>query len=64
LQEYVGLAAGRDINFGIIPAGSGNDLILSTPMFDESDEKKSPKFKNSEEKVFFYADKIIKNKTA
>lgn len=56
VQEYVGLAVGRGINFGVIPAGSANDLLLST-----SDGKR--KFKAFEEKITFYTDKIIGGKT-
>jgi YegS/Rv2252/BmrU family lipid kinase len=53
VQEYISLAAGQDISFGIIPAGSGNDFILSAP-------SAAPKFKSFEEKIMFYTDKIIK----
>ena len=53
VQEYVGLAVNQDVNFGIIPAGSGNDTILSMP-----DNKR--KFDNFEEKIIFYTEKIIK----
>ena len=53
VQEYVGLAAGRDINFGIIPAGSGNDFLYSLP-------DGGRKFASFEEKIIFYTEKIIK----
>ena len=53
IQEYVGLTIGRDINFGIIPAGSGNDLIHSIPRGER-------KFKSFEERIKFYTEKIIK----
>jgi len=58
IQEYIGLAVNRDINFGVIPAGSGNDLIKSFP-------KAIPKqkFDSYEEKIIFYTNKIIENKT-
>ena len=56
VQEYVGLTVGRNINFGIIPAGSGNDLIHSIP-----DSRQ--KFLDFEEKIKFYTERIIKNKS-
>jgi len=61
IQEYVGLAAGKDISFGIIPAGSGNDALLSIPSETPSDAKQ--KFSNFEEKIAFYTEKVIRNKT-
>ena len=53
VQEYVGLAVGRNLNFGIIPAGSGNDLLHSIP----GSEIRFSKFEN---KIKFYMRKIIK----
>jgi len=58
VQEYVGLAVNKNINFGIIPAGSGNDLILSIPTFDNM-----RKFSNFEQKILFYTEKIIRSQT-
>ena len=56
VQEYVGLAANKDIKFGIIPAGSGNDLILSIPSPDYIQ-----KFSDYEKKIIFYTEKIFKD---
>ena len=53
VQEYVGLAAKKNIKFGIIPAGSGNDFILSMP-------DSGQKFRTFEEKITFYTKKIIR----
>ena len=61
VQEYVGLAAGKDISFGIIPAGSGNDALFSIPAEKSFDAQQ--KFKNFEDKITFYTEKIIRNKT-
>ena len=55
-QEYIGLAVEHDINFGIIPAGSGNDLILSLP-------GEKIKYKSFEEKIKAYTEKIIECET-
>ena len=63
IQEYVGLAAGRDINFGVIPAGSGNDLILSMPVPVPVQSPTPRRFRNYEEKIKFYTEKIIKSET-
>lgn len=57
IQEYINLAVRRNINFGVIPAGSGNDLILSVP-----NAKTKHKFSSFEEKIIFYANKIVENK--
>ena len=57
IQEYVGLAVGRDINFAVIPAGSANDLLLSMPA-------NKYKFNSFEEKIKFYTEKIIAGKSA
>jgi len=59
IQEYVGLAAKKDISFGVIPAGSGNDLILSIPMIMPEGIHK---FADFEQKIIFYMEKIIRNK--
>ena len=56
IQEYVGLAVGRNINFSVIPAGSGNDLIYAIPNGRQ-------KFSNFAEKITFYTEKIIKGET-
>ena len=53
IQEYVGLAVGRAVKFGVIPAGSGNDLIHSIPGDDR-------KFRKFEDKIKFFTEKIIK----
>jgi YegS/Rv2252/BmrU family lipid kinase len=58
IQEYIGLAVGRDINFAVIPAGSGNDLMLSVPA---GAAYRFPSFK---EKVEFYSKKIINGESA
>ena len=60
IQEYIGLAAGKNIRFGIIPAGSGNDLILSIP---DPDFMPVRAFKSFEEKIIYYTNKIIRGKT-
>lgn len=52
VQEYVGLAAGRDVNFGVIPAGSANDLLLSVPGGGR-------KFRNYEERITYFTKKVI-----
>ena len=59
IQEYVGLAVKKDISFGVIPAGSGNDLILSIPMIMPEGKQK---FADFEQKIIFYTEKIIRNK--
>jgi len=56
VQEYVGLAAQRDVNFAIIPAGSANDLLHSAP-------GGVPKFRAFEEKIAFYTNKILDGRT-
>jgi YegS/Rv2252/BmrU family lipid kinase len=63
IQEYVGLIAGRDINFGVIPAGSGNDLIYSMPCKESSIPCGDKKFPSFEEKIKFYTEKILKGET-
>jgi len=55
VQEYVGLAVEKNVNFGIIPVGSGNDFLYSVP-------GNTPKFDSFEEKIKFYAKKIIGGK--
>ncbi|MCL1859577.1 MAG: diacylglycerol kinase family lipid kinase [Oscillospiraceae bacterium] len=57
IQEYVSLVINKNINFGVIPAGSGNDLILSIPMTMPENAKK---FSDFEKKIIFYTEKIIK----
>ena len=56
VQEYIGLAVGKDIDFGIIPAGSGNDLIRSTP----GEKRKFSGRSGFEDKIKFYTEKIVK----
>ena len=56
IQQYCGLAIGRDLPFGVIPAGSGNDLLYSLP----GGEKK---FTGFEEKITFYTQKVLKGST-
>jgi len=57
IQEYVGLAVNKNINFGVIPVGSGNDLILSVPV-----PEYAQKFSDFEQKIIFYTEKIFTNK--
>lgn len=52
VQEYVGLAVRRDVNFSIIPAGSANDLLYSVPGSVRD-------FRTFEEKIAFYAKKVL-----
>jgi len=61
-QEYVGLAVGKDIKFGVVPAGSGNDLLYSMP---GGELLRSNQFKVNtfEEKTAFHAEKIIRGDT-
>jgi len=56
VQEYVGLAVQRDVNFAVIPAGSANDLLRSIP-------GTAPKFRTFEEKIMFYVNKIFEDRT-
>ena len=51
IQEYVGLAAGRDVNFCIIPVGCGNDLMYSLP-------GGVVKIRSLEDKIAYYAGRI------
>ena len=53
VQEYAGMAVGRGIKFGVIPAGSGNDLLYSLPGGERN-------FSAFEEKIIFHTRKIIK----
>ena len=57
IQQYAGLAVGRDVPFGVIPAGTGNDLMYSLP----DGEKKFPSF---EDKIRYYVDKVLQGATA
>jgi len=61
IQEYIGLAVNRDISFGIIPAGSGNDLIYSIPNNNPNTKRK---FASFEEKIIFYTNKITESNIA
>ena len=56
-QEYAGLAVGKNAGFGVIPVGSGNDLLYSIPGMHR-------KFRSFDEKITFYAEKIAAGKTA
>jgi len=53
IQEYISLVIDREINFGVIPAGSGNDFMYSAP-------GNKRKFSSFEEKITYYTEKIIK----
>ena len=57
VQEYAGLAVRRDVSFAVIPAGSGNDGILSLP-------GGAGKLRSFEEKTAHYTEKIVRGKTA
>jgi len=61
IQEYVGLAANKNVNFCVIPAGSGNDLILSMPITMPEGVKTVFDFPDFEKKIVFFTEKIIKN---
>ena len=56
VQEYVGLAVERDVNFSIIPAGSANDLLYSVP-------GSIRKFRTFEEKIAHYTQKTLRSHT-
>jgi len=56
VQETVGLAIGRSVKFGILPAGSANDFLYSVP-------GEPPKFRSFEQKISFYLEKIIRTQT-
>jgi len=56
VQEYIGLAVRHDVNFAIVPVGSGNDFIYSTP-------EGGCKFRSLEDRTAFYTDKILRKKT-
>ena len=56
VQEYVGLAVGRDVNFSVIPAGSANDLLYSVPGGIH-------KFRTFDDKITSYVKKILDGKT-
>ena len=56
VQEYVGLAVGRDVAFAVVPAGSGNDLIYSMPGGGR-------KFGSFEEKIEHYTRAVAKGGT-
>jgi len=55
IQEYIGLAVNKDVNFGVIPAGCGNDLVLSIPNFGST-----KKFSDFEQKIRFFTEKILR----
>ena len=56
VQEYVGLTVNREIDFSVIPAGSGNDLLYSLP-------GNQPVARSFEEKIGFHAGKVLRGKT-
>ena len=77
VQEYLGLAVGRGVKFGVIPAGSANDLLLSTPAAGGGLETAAaevcggagraaakPKFKTFEEKIAYYTKKVAEGNSA
>ena len=74
IQQYAGLAAGRDVPFGVIPAGSGNDFLYSLQEAVDraghayaaapDDLSYTGKFPSFEEKVLFFTDKVLKGNTA
>ena len=53
--EYAGLAIEHDIKYGVIPAGSANDMLLAIPGADISTEK----FRSFEDKISYYAKKAL-----
>lgn len=55
-QKYIAHAVNRDVNFGIIPGGSGNDFIRSIPGGLQ-------KFGTFTEKVEHYTRKVLAGKT-
>ena len=56
VQEYVGLAVGRDVDFAVIPAGCGNDFIYSMPGGGR-------KFGSFEEKIAYYTRAAVNGAT-
>ena len=56
VQEYVGLCVNRDVNFGIIPVGSGNDFMYSMP-------DGMRKFRSFKEKILYHIKEIVSYKT-
>jgi len=56
LQEYVGICVGKDVSFGIIPLGSGNDFMCSVP-------DGMRKFRSFRRKIAYYTDKVVCRKT-
>jgi len=56
VQEYAGLAVGKGVKFGVVPAGSANDFLLSL-------QEKPPKFRSFEQKVIYYANKAAAGET-
>ena len=60
-QEYAGLAVGRKIRFGVVPAGSANDMLLSVPVPGGSGGVK--KFRSFDERIAYYADRAFIGET-
>ena len=56
LQEYVGLAIENDVNLGVIPVGSANDLLYSLP-------RSFTRFRTQEEKTAYYTQRVLQGKT-
>jgi YegS/Rv2252/BmrU family lipid kinase len=56
VQEFVSLAVGRGVDFAVIPAGCGNDLIYSMPGGGQ-------KFNSFDEKIEHYTRAIINGGT-
>ena len=56
IQQYAGLAVGRDVPFGVIPAASGNDLMYSLP-------DGGKKFSVFEDKIRYYIERVLEGAT-
>jgi len=56
VQEYVGLAIENGVNFGVIPAGCANDLLLSIPECKK-------RFRSFADKITYYTNRVIQNET-
>lgn len=69
VQEYVGLVVNKGVKFGIIPCGSGNDLLCSLAANCHALRQKgsagdgAKKFPSFAEKIIFFAKKIIRGET-
>jgi len=58
IQEYVGLAIRYGVKLGIIPGGSGNDVITSFPGYEKR------KFNKFRDKIEHYLKRVIIGETA